>query len=354
MTIFPEFERQLHELARRQSGAAARPKRCERGAMRLLSRAGQAAPSLVAVVAAIAVMVFAVVMIRHGHGSQSSPGVHPPGGDAQALSYVRAVDRKVMGRGACRPVRGVVPATRPGAPNRALLSLLGVLRRPAQPTDKLPAALRQNAGHARETYVHYIRLARVAAGVSYYVVPADSTFHGPTFASACDTALRTAMRAELPHVPSQLRSRVLALQDQEIARLRALRRQAAQSGVCLMSNSQYANGGTCGATASQIGRAGLLSVYGYISGVVPDGVASVTLRYPAASGSPSRTVTADVVGNVFATAVAQPRANVYPTMTWHSATGATLKIVVGTRDSNGRAGGWCGGNAASRPGTVAC
>ena len=34
-----------------------------------------------------------------------------------------------------------------------------------------------------------------------------------------------------------------------------------------------------------IARAGLLSVYGYISGVVPDGVASVTLRYPAMRGS---------------------------------------------------------------------
>lgn len=354
MTIFPEFERQLRELARRQSGRAAQPVRRERGPVRWMRRAGQAAPSLVAVAAAIAVMVFAVVMIRHGHGTQSSPGVHPPGGDAQALTYVRAVDRKVMGRGTCRPVSAALPAVRQGTPNRALLSLLGVLHRPARPTDKLPAALRQNASNARETYIHYIRLARVTAGVSYYVVPADSTFRGPTFGSACYAALRTAMRAELAHVPPQLHSRVLALQGQEIARLQALSQQAAQGGVCLMSNSQYANGGTCGATASQVARHGLLSVYGYISGVVPDGVASVTLRYPAASGSPSRTVTADVVGNVFATAIAQPRANVHPTMTWHSASGATLKTIPGTRDSNGPASGWCGGNAGSRPGTTVC
>ena len=205
-------------------------------------------------------------------------GSHPPGGDAHALTYVRAVDRKVMGRGTCRPVSAALPAVRQGTPNRALLSLLGVLHRPARPTDKLPAALRQNASHARETYIHYIRLARVTAGVSYYVVPADSTFRGTTFGSACYAALRTAMRAELAHVPPQLHSRVLALQGQEIARLQALSQQAAQGGVCLMSNSQYANGGTCGATASQIARHGLLSVYGYISGVVPDGVASVTLQ----------------------------------------------------------------------------
>jgi hypothetical protein len=241
-----------------------------------------------------------------------------------------------------------------GAPNRALLSRLGVPRRPARATDKLPVALRQNASHARKTYVHHIRLARVSAGVSYSVVPADSTFRGRTFGSACYAAVRTAMHAALPHVPPRLRNRVLTLQDQEIAQLQALSRQASQGGICLMTNSQFANGGTCGATASQIASHGLLSVYGYISGVVPDGVASVTLRYPATRGSAARTMTADVAGNVFATAIAQPRANVHPTMTWHSASGATLKTIPGTRDSNGPASGWCGGNARSRPGTTVC
>jgi hypothetical protein len=121
-----------------------------------------------------------------------------------------------------------------------------------------------------------------------------------------------------------------------------------------MSNSELANGGTCGATASQIASHGLLSAYGYISGVVPDGVASVTLSYPATRGSPAHTVTADVVGNVFATAIPQPRGNVHPTTTWHSASGATLKTILGTRHSNGPTGGWCGGNARSRPGTTVC
>lgn len=60
-------------------------------------------------------------------------------------------------------------------------------------------------------------------------------------------------------------------------------------------------------------------------GVVPDGVASVTLRYGRLA-----TVTAAVVGNVFASRY--PRGvptTVVPQITWHAADGRVLKTIKG-------------------------
>ena len=55
-----------------------------------------------------------------------------------------------------------------GAPSSALLSMLGVLRRPQRPSDELNlASLHLGEG----VYVGYTRLARVVAGTSYYVIP---------------------------------------------------------------------------------------------------------------------------------------------------------------------------------------
>jgi hypothetical protein len=51
----------------------------------------------------------------------------------------------------------------------------------------------------------------------------------------------------------------------------------------------------------------MIGSYGPLSGVVPDGVATVTIHYPAGSGLAARTVTTDLVGNVFAISIARPK-----------------------------------------------
>jgi hypothetical protein len=61
-----------------------------------------------------------------------------------------------------------------------------------------------------------------------------------------------------------------------------------------------AGGGSC-TTAAQAELGGLLESNGStFSGVVPDAVATVTVRHPADSSAAAQTFTSHVVGNVFA------------------------------------------------------
>jgi hypothetical protein len=66
---------------------------------------------------------------------------------------------------------------------------------------------------------------------------------------------------------------------------------------------------------------------GRLSGLVPDGVASVTLRFSAGTGGRARTVTATVHGNVYAVATGvsgQLRPGSL-SITWHAADGHILQ-----------------------------
>jgi hypothetical protein len=93
------------------------------------------------------------------------------------------------GGGGSQPGRGSLPRGRPsskaarqapascisgkgralqGAPSRSLLSILGVLRRPATPADVLPRRLALQGN----TFVHYVRRTRVVNGSPYFIYPA--------------------------------------------------------------------------------------------------------------------------------------------------------------------------------------
>lgn len=268
------------------------------------------------------------------------------------LSYIQAAQRQAFGTSACRFRRAGVPAVSHGSPSRALLSILGVLRRPATAADRLPGALHHNASNAKGIYVNYIRLARVTNGISYYIVPAISATPILTPSAGCHAAMTAALRAELPRIPAPLRAPTVSLQAQMIARQRKLAEQRAGEGICLMTNSVNANTGTCGATASEIKQSGMTGMPWPLSGVVPDGVAAVTIHYPASNRLPALTITTDVVGNVFATSITRNvPGDLSPTVIWRSADGNLLKTVTGNRVATG---GWCGGNASQKPGSHPC
>jgi hypothetical protein len=104
-------------------------------------------------------------------------------------------------------------------------------------------------------------------------------------------------------------------------------------GIFLITVNAKAVGNDGGASTAQIEEQGLLDgnagypVRPLTSGVVPDGVASVTLRYGRSS------LTAPVVHNVF---VALPRRNDHglAAVVWRSATGAIIKVVPRSRFSS--------------------
>jgi hypothetical protein len=146
-----------------------------------------------------------------------APSVEPP--DAGVIEEARARQRRHRGMagaallaatvagilfgtagggGGSHPRNASVPAGRPpsktgrlsaascisgkgealqGAPSKSLLSILGVLRRPATAADTVIGIVAQ--GFTSGVFVHYIRRARVVAGSPYYVYPAVVGGCGP-------------------------------------------------------------------------------------------------------------------------------------------------------------------------------
>jgi hypothetical protein len=183
-----------------------------------------------------------------------------------------------------------------GAPDQALLSILGVLRRPATPADALPASVSAFFTRpifnllGREVFVNYVRRARVVSGTAYYVMPVLYT--------GCGAFKRS-------------------------------------EGMMLLDGS--GGGGAGDATTIEQGAApGGTDSFGRstVEMLVPDGVASVTLRYPAGKiggfdrqHAPAFTTTTNVVGNLLVVTVPRGgnRLTAPMTMTWRAATGTMVK-----------------------------
>lgn len=191
-----------------------------------------------------------------------------------------------------------------GAPSRSLLAILGVLRQPATAADAGSGIAA--AGFVSGVFVHYIRLARVIDGSPYYLYPG--------IVGGCGTG-------EAPHQGiMELAKRV----D--------------------LGHGIIGGTGGGGATAAQIeegkdasssGLAGS-STSSTITMIVPDGVATVTLRYPAgrASGyspkiSPAFAITTTPVNNLVVLTL--PRSNPLEkgTVIWRAAEGRVIKTIDG-------------------------
>ena len=242
--------------------------------------------------------------------------------------YVFTAQFKASKTSVCQPP-SAKPTVSDGSPSPSLLSVLGVLRRPATGSDqpRVPHVSRPlyPAG-VQGVYVRYVRRARVKAGISYYVIPAARLDADPMFVAPCRAKQVAVLRSELPHIPAGERASTLTLQ----ARWLALFARAGQQGegVCLMVFAAAGGGGGACNTASEAEHGDLTESTGStFSGVVPDRVATVTVHYPASNEAAATTLTSDVVGNVFAIRI--PGLTLGggppPTVTWRSATGQVIK-----------------------------
>jgi len=189
-----------------------------------------------------------------------------------------------------------------GPPSKSLLSILGVLRRPATAADSGSGIVAR--GLIQGVFVNYIRRTRIAAGSPYYIYPA--------VLGGCGT------------------------------------RQKSHEGIMDLATHIDLGAGTIGgsgsggATAADIeqgkdvgtGPPGS-STSATITMIVPDGVAKVTLRYPAgrASGyspkiSPPFTITTIPVNNEVVVSVPSSGGGGpiwVPTMIWRAANGHIIK-----------------------------
>ena len=231
------------------------------------------------------------------------------------------------GGGSAHAAQGSVPPARPplktaplsaaacvagqttttGKPSRSLLAILGVLRRPPALADALPPRLEQGLTRRPmggwQVFVNYIRRARVVSGSSYYVYPVRL--------ATCGLLARSG------------------------------------TGIVLMNKCGLGSTASGGATATQIETGAMFSYGGgcarsldssLVSGIVPDGVATVTLHYPAGRvGGYSRkmahaaTVTTRPVNNVVVVTVPRGGGNgdSWRTMTWRAANGTVIKTIPG-------------------------
>jgi hypothetical protein len=277
-----------------------------------------------------------------GTGPSTAAGTSAPVEPVLSAAEFEAImtaDRATVARdrGCSALATNTVPITSKGSPDQALRSILGVLRRPATPADRfsvkapvLPGegpggSIGSRAPPGADVYVNASRRARTALGVTFYILPAgEETGLRPTPAR-CDTEQATALVRILRPDPKALVRRILGLQHEYLAwqRYEALN----PEGIFLMTINAKASGNDGGASTAQIAQQGLLDgnagypVRALMSGVVPDGVASVTLRYRGA-----RPVTASVVSNIF---VAVPPRGTHrlASVVWRSSAGAVIKVV---------------------------
>ena len=345
MTLLPQLEREL-------LAAHARHRRRRSLASKVFGAGG------VALATAVAVAVAAVVILaaRHSHpvSSGGGPSSPPPAASGPLLpsnptsrqrreeKYLYAALSGVTRRDrTCSLVSSALTqraTTSQGSPSQALLSILGVLRRPAQVTDRLPVRITYNPYRRDPTgslpplkgiYIRYIRRARVRYGAGYYLIPAADADALHPIPERCYAQLQAAVGRELAHVPTNLRPGTRKLEPRFVNQLRS--QTTPTEGVCLAVLNDTGNGDGCGGgytvadieqghTISSGGPTGVAVVYG----VVPDGVKAVTLRYPRQS------FTVAVINNVFILRNARqhlPNYGFPETVIWRGTHNTTIKTI---------------------------
>lgn len=278
------------------------------------------APIALAGMAAIAVAVVALVAVRHGH--PAAPGRPPHPGTPYAPSppfspgEQKLIDSATR-RTDARDPACVVHANRGatvihGSPGPKLLSLLGVLRRPAPPADRTYETLLHGGFDAGAgVYINYIRRARTEFGKAYYIVPEARTTPFSAVPERCYAEMRTALRRVLRRQPAAEQRRIVAAQAQQLAVQR--QESAGRAGLCFalvtVKRVRPPRGVDMGCSPGvpplPVGMDGWIGEDHrdggtLLAGIVPDGVATVTIHYTASGGDPARTLTSTVVNNVAA------------------------------------------------------
>jgi hypothetical protein len=314
-SFFDDLETQLRTAARARS--AARP--AQGPVRRWVGSALRGAPVAVAVATTLAIVAVALVLVHHGGGhpgpTPPAPGSGLPGLTSprtrRELAYIEAATARTRRLPACARRNARIPAVIHGSPGAALRSVLGVLRRAPTPADRLSRRAREGLSGV---YAGATRRALVARGVSYYVIPSRQYPSAGQPSPRCFDAQKAALQRDLPTIPPSLRAPTRTLQARLIAYDRRLISQPPYDVVCLATQSRNSGGEQCGQTAAEIARGGpsLEEDSGTYSGIVADGVASVTLRFPASGARPAQSSTGSVVGNVLVVRAPRPAGGMHP------------------------------------------
>jgi hypothetical protein len=370
MSAHDQLERQLRaSVAQNRTGRLSfRPRvwSWSRGFSALVVAAGTAVALAVAVVALVALHRSrppsskpSVPLTSTGHSRfgprPSDPGPIPRNVDdaAVAAAWNIAWRRDPT----CRPGAGRGPGAGVsyGAPSAAMLSMLPILSRPATSADRLPATLYFHddgrlkvllGGQGGDVYIRYVRRVRVDERRTFYLVPVANLGRlplSPAAANRCYQLEVAALRAELPSVSLAERAPTRRYGDAEYALGRYnLETSTVYAGVALIYENTNGGGGGGGAQSlDSIQQGGQLGGGGggkpptpiVLDGIVPSGIATVTLTFPATRyhghSLPALSATSKVIDNVFITPIPTLfERGAWPnTAIWRSASGTVIKTV---------------------------
>jgi hypothetical protein len=241
-----------------------------------------------------------------------------------------AATRKVLGARPCRVAMNAPARMIKTSPGSELLSTLGLLRRPATAADRLPPHALALAGTGVSIYAGAARRAPTGfGGRATFIVPIRESAKAGFPSDRCFALQTAAVKQALPSMPRSLRARTWALTNAFIAADRSLAARPPVDGICqitIMPGHGLSSG--CGMTVAAI-KHGMLPEEdnGTFSGLVPEGVATVQLRFAAGGGRAAHTVTAQVHDNVYSVHAPGLAAGapVFPTVVWRAADGKVLK-----------------------------
>jgi hypothetical protein len=224
--------------------------------------------------------------------------------------------------------------------------VLGVLRRPQNDGDRTFLSgpddpFVRGAG----VFVDYVRLARVLGTASFYVVPVRDMAGFPHRPLYCYTLDRHQIDRDLAPLPPRQRRTYGRHLHRLVREQLEFVHHKARPGVWLFSQSASGGGGAAYTTAELRHGAPLGAEWSdghpvTVSGLVPDGVASITAIYKARTTrlgghrvhAPAQTVTASVVGNVVAFTLHRPGELSEPDLTqWRDAAGAVIRQIKNPR-----------------------
>jgi hypothetical protein len=291
------------------AGRVATPRRLVRRWLRL---AAPRVPLLLSTVVTLAVAVIAVGALRASsssrlHASHSSPPPSPVQG-AITNDINKASNDTIAADHACwGSNRG--PTVVHGSPGPAFLADLGVLRRP--PLHSYTERTLINGGWTAgsRVYVDYIRLARIAYGRAFFLIPEGNPSARDRIPARCDGEMRRALRRLLAtNVPRSRWASAFAAQAEGFAFRRRL---VDQPGLCFAvvttRHVRPPSGVSSGCQSpSSLNQPDLAGGQGdgdrsggtIFAAIVPDRVASVTLEFSAGGRDPGRTLTSHAVNNV--------------------------------------------------------
>jgi hypothetical protein len=257
----------------------------------------RAAPALLAVLPVASLALAGCLGTAPGRATDPSAShsvASEPGLSRTERTYIGAAwDAAVARDHACRGFAGARLTV--GSPSPALTSRFAILRSAPTPAPRLRSLLHTSGGFwsaGAQLYVNQIHRVRSAFGATFYVIPAGNVSGQRGVPARCGPEQIAALKHRLARVPRGQRTQILAAQTRYLAYLHYLAENG--EGVCatfmLTRGVRPELGDNAGcATRADFARWGVLAdTQAYLGGtlaafwtVVPDGVATVTLRFGA-------------------------------------------------------------------------